>query len=114
MRAIQQHVPGRLQGSPAALAWALVTGEALRAPHIIRNPATAQSKARKRLATLALGNRGEVCSGAVSGLCHCLPRHLLLVTHHAPSWMNHYSDRNAGRQRNPPPCRYPSAQGDGP
>ena len=82
MRAVQQHVPGRLQGSPAVLAWALVTGEALRAPHIIRNPATAQSKARKRLATLALGNSGEVCSGAVSGLCHCLPRHLLLITHH--------------------------------
>ena len=80
MRAIQQHVPGRLQGSPAVLAWALVTGEALRAPHIIRSPATAQSKAHKCLATLALGNRGEVCSGAVSGLCHCLPRHLLLIT----------------------------------
>ena len=29
---IQQHVPGRLQGSPAVLAWALVTGEALVRP----------------------------------------------------------------------------------
>lgn len=64
------------------LAWALVTAEALRAPHVLRNKAATQSQTCKLLTLLAHWDGAQVLSGTTGGLVYRLSCHLSLITHY--------------------------------